>query len=99
MKVYERVLKSCLGRKITVRYGRCSSRYGVSKCSLTGILLAHDNLCIVMGSIDKQGESLTGITVINKNEIESIFIDDKSVLRRIGKALAEACREDENEKD
>jgi len=52
-----------------------------------------------MGSIDKQGESLTGITVINKNEIESIFIDDKSVLRRIGKALAEACREDENEKD
>ena len=86
MKVYERVLKACLRRKITVRYGRCSSRYGVSKCTLTGILLAHDNLCIVMAVTDEKG-NLTRLVVINKNEIESISIEDKVALDRIWEAL------------
>ena len=86
MKVYERVLNSCLGRKITVRYGRCSSRYGVSKCTLTGILLAHDNFCIVMAVTDEKG-NLTRLVVINKNEIESISIEDKVALDRIWEAL------------
>ena len=86
MKVYERVLKACLRRKITVRYGRCSSSYGVSKCTLTGILLAHDNLCIVMAVTDEKG-NLTRLVVINKNEIESISIEDKVALDRIWEAL------------
>ena len=86
MKVYERVLKACLRRKITVRYGRCSSRYGVSKCSLTGVLLAHDNLCIVMAVTDEKG-NLTRLVVINKNEIESISIEDNVALNQIWEAL------------
>ena len=89
MKVYERVLKACLGRKITVRYGRCSSRYGVSKCSLTGVLLAHDNLCIVMAVTDEKG-NLVRLVVINKGEIESISIEDEIALNRVWKALSEA---------
>jgi len=93
LKVYERILKSCLGRKITVRYGRCSSRYGVSKCSLTGILLAHDNLCIVMAVTDENG-SLVRLVVINKSEIESISIEDKVALNRVREALAEANSDD-----
>ncbi len=88
MKVYERVLKACLRRKITVRYGRCSSRYGVSKCSLTGVLLAHDNLCIVMAVTDEKGD-LVRLVVINKSEIESISIEDKVALNRIDEALSE----------
>jgi len=88
MKVYERVLKACLKRRITVRYGRCSSRYGVSKCSLTGILLAHDNLCIVMAVADEEG-NLKRLVVINKNEIESISIEDNVALDRVWKTLSE----------
>jgi len=91
MKVYERVLKACLKRRITVRYGRCSSRYGVSKCSLTGILLAHDNLCIVMAVADEEGnlKRLVVINNINKNEIESISIEDNVALDRVWKTLSE----------
>jgi len=88
MKVYERVLKACLKRRITVRYGRCSSRYGVSKCSLTGILLAYDNLCIVMAVTDEEG-NLKRLVVINKNEIESISIEDNLALNRVWEALSE----------
>ena len=93
MKVYERILKACLRRKITVRYGRCSSRYGVSKCSLTGVLLAHDNLCIVMAVTDEKG-NLARLVVINKSEIESISIEDNVALNRVREALSEANSDD-----
>jgi len=88
LKVYERILKACLRRKITVRYGRCSSRYGVSKCSLTGVLLAYDNLCIVMAVTDEEGNPKQ-LVVINKNEIESISIEDNVALDRVWKTLSE----------
>jgi len=88
LKVYERILKACLRRKITVRYGRCSSRYGVSKCSLTGVLLAYDNLCIVMAVTDEEGNPKR-LVVINKNEIESISIEDNVALDRVWKTLSE----------
>jgi len=88
MKVYERVLKACLRRRITVKYGRCSSRYGVSKCSLTGVLWAYDNLCIVMAVTDEEGNPKR-LVVINKNEIESISIEDNVALKRIRETLSE----------
>ena len=60
----------------------------MSKCSLTGILLAHDNLCIVMAVADEEG-NLKRLVVINKNEIESISIEDNVALDRVWKTLSE----------
>ena len=51
MKVFERVLKACVGKVIRVNYGRCS----VSKCQVEGVLWAFDNLCMVVGVYNQKG--------------------------------------------
>ena len=51
MKVFERVLKACVGKVIRVNYGRCSG----SKCQVEGVLWAFDNLCMVVGVYNQKG--------------------------------------------
>ena len=87
MKVFEKILKICIGRKIKVNYGRCPGSRGISKCSLTGYLLAHDSLCVVMGVPDVKS-GLKGIVVIKKNEIESIEIEDMELILDIWELLS-----------
>ncbi len=71
MKVYERFLKACLGRKVLVRYGRCSQ----GRCEVQGELLAYDNLCLLL-LVKENGSygSFEKLVLINKKEIESIEI-------------------------
>jgi small nuclear ribonucleoprotein (snRNP)-like protein len=84
LKVYERFLKACLKRRVTVKCRRYS---------IKGVLLAYDNLCIAMAVTDGGG-SLEQLVVINKNEIESISIDDKVALKQVWKALSEVDSDD-----
>ena len=75
MKVYERFLKACMGRKIVVRYGRCSEGRGAGRCEVQGELLAYDNLCLLL-LVRENGSygSFEKLVLINKKEIESIEI-------------------------
>ncbi len=71
MKVYERFLKACLGRKVLVRYGRCSQ----GRCEVQGELLAYDNLCLLLLVREGIGSrSFEKLVLINKKEVESIEI-------------------------
>jgi hypothetical protein len=73
MKVYERFLKACLGRKIVVRYGRCSQ--GTGRCEVQGELLAFDNFCLLLLVRERIGSrSSEKLVLINKKEVESIEI-------------------------
>jgi len=75
MKVYERFLKACLGRKIIVRYGRCSEGRGAGRCEVQGKLLAYDNLCLLLLVREGIGSrSFEKLVLINKKEVESIEI-------------------------
>ncbi len=78
MKVFERVLKACIGKVIRVNYGRCSG----SKCQIEGVLWAFDNLCVIVGVYSQKGEIIK-LVVIKKNEVESIEIMDKDLIREI----------------
>jgi len=82
VKVFERVLKACIGKVIRVNYGRCSGSRGVGKCQVEGVLLAFDNLCIVVGVYSQKGEIIK-LVVIKKNEIESIEITDRDSIKEI----------------
>ncbi len=82
MKVFERILKACIGKVIRVNYGRCSGSRGVSKCQVEGVLWAFDNLCVVVGVYNQNGEIIK-LVVIKKNEIESIEIVDRNSIREI----------------
>ena len=76
MKVYERFLKACVGRKIVVRYGRCSQ--GAGRCEVQGELLAYDNLCLLLLVREGIGSrSFEKLVLINKKEVESIEIVGK----------------------
>jgi small nuclear ribonucleoprotein (snRNP)-like protein len=71
MKVYERFLKACLGRKIVVRYGRCSE----GRCEVRGELLAFDNFCLLLLVREGIGSrSSEKLVLINKKEVESMEI-------------------------
>ena len=78
MKVFERVLKACVGKVIRVNYGRCSR----SKCQVEGVLWAFDNLCVVVGVYNQKGEIIR-LVVIKKNEVESIEITDRNSIKEI----------------
>ena len=82
MKVFERVLKTCVGKVIRVNYGRCSGSRGVGKCQVEGVLWAFDNLCVVVGVYNQKGEIIK-LVVIKKNEIESIEITDRDSIKEI----------------
>ncbi len=82
MKVFEGILKLCVGRKIRVNYGRCSDGRGVSKCHIEGILWAFDNLCLVVGVYNQEGKIIR-LVVIKKSEVESIDILDKDLIAEI----------------
>ena len=82
MKVLERVLKICLRRKVRVHYGRCVSGGRVSRCTLDGILLAYDNLCLVLAVTDARGE-VTRVVVIKKNELESFEPLDREAVEAV----------------
>ncbi len=71
MQIYEKLLKAMIGKKITVKYGRCSGPYdkGVIPCEESGTLRAVDNLCIVLELYNKD------YVIINKSKIESIYIE------------------------
>ncbi len=86
MKVFERVLKACVGKVIRVNYGRCSGSRGVSKCQVEGVLLAFDNLCIVVGVYSQKGEIIK-LVVIKKNEVESIEILDRKLIHDVYEVL------------
>ena len=86
MKVFERVLKACIGKVIRVNYGRCSGSRGVSKCQVEGVLLAFDNLCIVVGVYSQKGEIIK-LVVIKKNEVESIEILDRKLIHDVYEVL------------
>ncbi len=79
MKVFERVLKLCINKKVVVNYGRCSSGRGVCKCQVEGFLWAFDNLCLVVAVPDGKG-GIDRLVVIKKSELESIEIRDKSLI-------------------
>ncbi|MEO2066558.1 MAG: hypothetical protein ABGX17_08690 [Desulfurobacteriaceae bacterium] len=75
MKVYERFLKACLGRKIIVRYGKCSEGRGAGRCEVQGERLAFDNLCLLLLIREGIGSrSSEKLVLINKKEVESIEI-------------------------
>jgi len=82
VKVFERVLKTCVGREIRVNYGRCSDGRGVSKCQVEGVLWAFDNLCLVVGVYNREGEIIR-LVVIKKNEVESIEILDRELIYEV----------------
>ena len=82
MKVFERVLKACIGKVIRVNYGRCSG----SKCQVEGVLWAFDNLCVVVGVYNQKGEIIK-LVVIKKNEVESIEILDRELIHDVYEAL------------
>jgi len=86
VKVFERVLKACIGKVIRVNYGRCSGSRGVSKCQVEGVLLAFDNLCIVVGVYSQKGEIIK-LVVIKKNEVESIEILDRKLIHDVYEVL------------
>ena len=86
MKVFEKVLKTCIGKKIRVNYGRCSDGRGVSKCQVEGILWAFDNLCMVVGVYSQKGEIIK-LVVIKKNEVESIEILDRELIHDVYEVL------------
>jgi len=80
MKVFEKILKACVGRKIRVNYGRCMWSSGrVSKCSVDGVLLAFDNLCLVVAVPDSKG-NVERLVVVKKSEVESIELMDKELI-------------------
>jgi len=91
MKVYERILKACLGKVVTVSYGRCPSSYGkgTTKCRVEGVLWSYDNLCLVVAVYSSDRE-LSKIVVINKNEVESLEIEDIEAMNVVYDAIAEA---------
>ena len=78
MKVFERVLKACIGKVIRVNYGRCSG----SKCQIEGVLWAFDNLCVIVGVYSQKGE-IVRLVVIKKSEVESIEIMDRDSIKGI----------------
>ena len=78
MKVFERVLKTCIGKVIRVNYGRCSG----GKCQVEGVLWAFNNLCVVVGVYNQKGEIIR-LVVIKKNEVESIEITDRDSIKEI----------------
>ena len=82
MKVFERVLKACVGKVIRVNYGRCSGSRGVGKCQVEGVLWAFDNLCVVVGVYNQKGEIIR-LVVIKKNEVESIEILDRELIHDV----------------
>jgi len=82
VKVFERVLKACIGKVIRVNYGRCSG----SKCQVEGVLWAFDNLCVVVGVYNQKGEIIK-LVVIKKNEVESIEILDRELIHDVYEAL------------
>ena len=86
MKVFEKVLKTCIGKKIRVNYGRCSDGRGVSKCQVEGILWAFDNLCMVMGVYNREGK-VEKLIVIKKSEVESVEILDRELIHDVYEAL------------
>ena len=86
MKVFERVLKACIGKVIRVNYGRCSGSRGVGKCQVEGVLLAFDNLCVVVGVYSQKGEIIK-LVVIKKNEVESIEILDRELIHDVYEVL------------
>jgi len=82
VKVFERVLKACVGKVIRVNYGRCSGSRGVSKCQIEGVLWAFDNLCIVVGVYNREGK-VEKLVVIKKSEVESIEILDRELIHDV----------------
>ena len=86
MKVFERVLKACIGKMIRVNYERCSGSRGVGKCQVEGVLLAFDNLCVVVGVYSQKGEIIK-LVVIKKNEVESIEILDRELIHDVYEVL------------
>ncbi len=82
MKVFERILKTCVGKVIRVNYGRCSGSRGVGKCQVEGVLWAFDNLCVVVGVYNQKGEIIK-LVVIKKSEVESIEIVDRNSIKEI----------------
>ncbi len=82
MKVFERVLKACIGKVIRVNYGRCSG----SKCQIEGVLWAFDNLCVIVGVYSQKGEIIK-LVVIKKNEVESIEILDRELIHDVYEVL------------
>ena len=86
MKVFERVLKVCVGKVIRVNYGRCSGSRGVSKCQIEGVLWAFDNLCIVVGVYNREGK-VEKLLVIKKSEVESIEILDRELIHDVYEVL------------
>jgi hypothetical protein len=87
MKVFERILKACLGRKVRVNYGRCVSSGRVSKCSIDGILLAFDNLCLVVAVVNDRGD-IKRIVVVKKSEVESIDLTDEETMQAVYEILS-----------
>jgi len=88
VKVFERVLKLCVGKMIRVNYGRCSTGSRVSKCSLEGVLLAFDNLCLVIAVPNSKG-GVEKLVVIKKSEIESIELLDRGLIVDVYRMLSE----------
>ena len=86
MKVFERVLKACVGKVIRVNYGRCSGSRGVSKCQVEGVLWAFDNLCMVVGVYNREGK-IEKLVVIKKSEVESIEILDRKLIHDVYEVL------------
>jgi len=82
VKVFERILKVCVGKVIRVNYGRCSGSRGVGKCQIEGVLWAFDNLCMAVGVYNREGK-IEKLVVIKKSEVESIEIMDKDLIREI----------------
>ena len=83
MKIYEKILKSCIGSIVEVVYGRCITDFDphvnlknpvVAPCRLEGTLVAFDNLCIVV-------ENEEGLWIVNKSNIQSIFLPGKKLKR------------------
>jgi len=86
MKVFERILKVCVGGNVRVNYGRCSAGRGVGKCQVDGILWAFDNLCLVVAVVDEEG-SVLRLVVVKKSEVESIELLDRGLISDVYEAL------------
>jgi len=87
VKVFEKVLKLCVNRKIRVNYGRCSDGRGVYKCQIEGFLWAFDNLCLVVAVPGSKG-GVDRLVVVKKSEVESIEIKDKELILNVWELLS-----------
>jgi len=79
LKVFERVLKLCVGRGIRVSYGKGKL--------LEGILLNFDNLCLVIGILNERDRSLRKVVIIKKSQLESIEVLDNRTVMSIYKEI------------